>query len=587
MAIGLRATRAACATLLLVGFSPVHAQQTAAAAPAQSAFGHSVQPVLAKHCFSCHNEKVAMAKLDLASFRDHEHATTQPQVWEKVGDKLRTRKMPPPGQPSLTDVELQAVTRWIEQIAKPPAQTASAPGRVLPRRLNRIEYSNTVRDLLGVQVNVASDFPVDDSGYGFDNIGDVLTLSPMLMEKYLAAAQRISRVAVFGEPVPPKPTRLARLLGRRSHDATDVASGSGYAEYLPYSIRGALYGHWTFPVDAEYEFRVRIANFRANVGGPGSRGEEAARLAAPPRKLLLTLDGAPVLADVVEGSTSFGYARGEFTARLQVKAGEHFLRASYPELADLEDPRQNINPDKRRALFVDYVEIIGPFNPSKQPPQSYNRIFVCGHTPGTHQTACGRTVLSALLTKAYRRPPSDAEVQSKLQLLELAHKEGDSFEEGVRLALEATLVSPNFLLRGERPPAAAGPSERLNDYELASRLSYFLWSSMPDQELFRAANDSSLRRPEVLAAQVRRMLADKRALNLIDNFGAQWLQLRNLGRTKPDPARFPTVDDELLEAMKRETSLFMEAVMREDRSVLDFIDGPFTFLNGPLARHYG
>ena len=244
-------------------------------------FQQNIQPVLAKHCFACHNSKQALAKLDLASFRNDHDAGAQPRVWEKVREKVSTRKMPPAGQPALNDADLATITKWIDGFVKPA--TLAEPGRVVARRLNRVEYNNTIRDLLGVPGKPADEFPVDDSGYGFDNVGDVLTVSPMLMEKYMAAANRISRLAVYGEAVPAKPTRLVRLLGRRSHDANDVASGHGYATYLPFSMRGALYGTWTFPVDAEYEFRLRIANFRPDPPrrrgvrtGPGYDSEGAA-----------------------------------------------------------------------------------------------------------------------------------------------------------------------------------------------------------------------------------------------------------------------------------------------------------------------
>lgn len=582
--------RAAAATLLAFRFTAV-AQVPGPDAASSPSYQESIQPVFAQHCFSCHNEKIAMAKLDLASFRNEREAKAQPHVWQKVREKISTGQMPPSGQIPLNSGDLANITRWIDGFVKPRETPEEEPGRVVARRLNREEYNNTIRDLLGVPGKPADEFPVDDSGYGFDNIGDVLTVSPMLMEKYMAAASRISRLAVYGEAIPAKPTRLVRLLGRRSHDANDVVNVGGYASYLPFSLRGALYGTWTFPANAEYEFRVRVANFRpdkrpADRNSPKS--EEMARDAAPPRKLTLTVDGNTIVNAVVEGTTSFGYSRGEFTARARVQAGEHFLRASYPELADLPDPLQNINPDKRRALFVDYVEIVGPFAPSSEPPESYRRIFICGHARDSHAPACLRKVIANLVEKAFRRPVTNDEVEGKLRLAEAVRKDGESFDEAVRVALEAILVSPKFLFRSERPSSirSTGP-QPVGDFELASRLSYFLWSSMPDGELLRAAADKSLRKSELLEAQVRRMLADKRAVNLVENFAAQWLQLRNLGRTKPDPARFPTVDDELLDAMKRETGMFVEAVIREDRSILDFIDAPFTFLNGPLARHYG
>jgi len=310
-------------------------------------------------------------------------------------------------------------------------------------------------------------------------------------------------------------------------------------------------------------------------------------LAAPPRKLILTIDGAPIMAEVVEGTTTFGYDRGEFTALASVKAGARNLRASFPELADLTDPRQNINPDQRRALFVDYLDIVGPFNPSKASPASYRKVFVCDHAPGKHTAECARRAIESVMRRAYRRPVSPTEVDGKYKLVAVARKEGDSIDEGVRLALQAILVSPDFLFHIERDPKVAAGAHPVSNYEFASRLSYFLWGSMPDEDLSSLADQGQLRKPDVLAKQVRRMMAEPKGSNLVDNFAAQWLQLRNLGRTKPDPARFPTVDDELLDNMRKETSLFVDAVIKEDRSVMDFVDAPFTFVNGILAHHYG
>lgn len=573
----------------------------AAAIANEETFQQVVRPLLERRCAGCHNEKVQSGKLNLRAFPTHQAASANPEVWGMLLEKVESGKMPPPGQATLRQEEVSALRQWVKSL---PSQAAREqdPGRITARRLNRVEYNNTVRDLLGVDTRPAEEFPVDDSGYGFDNNGDVLSISPMLMEKYMQAAARLSRLAVYGERYSTKPTVLARLLNRRSPDANDVLSKGSY---LPYSLRGAMYGQWTFPVDAEYEFRVRIANFReAQDAGatPGRRRlsaiprsltdeerkvfEEQTREAAPPRKLVLTLDGKPVMTEVVEGSGAFGYSRGEFTARVPVKAGERAFRASYPELADLIDPRQNINRDMRRGLFVDYMEIVGPYDPSANPPASYRKIFTCGHPPGKHESACARRSVEALMERAYRRPATPDEVSRKMRLVEMAAADGETVEEGVRLALEAVLVSPQFLFRVEKDSGAAG-ARRVNDLELASRLSYFLWASMPDEELLRTAKENRLHLPDVLNKQVRRMMADAKARNLVDNFAAQWLQLRSLGRTKPDPVRFPTVDDELLDAMRQETSLFVEAMIREDRSILDFIDAPFTFLNGPLARHYG
>jgi Protein of unknown function (DUF1592)/Protein of unknown function (DUF1588)/Protein of unknown function (DUF1587)/Protein of unknown function (DUF1585)/Protein of unknown function (DUF1595) len=591
-------------------------------------FQKVVAPVLSKSCIGCHNDRARIGNLSLQVYTDGATALAHPEVWQKVLNKLAAGEMPPRNAAPLAAAELSAVIAWIKNVPgvtdTTAASSAGSAGRVTARRLNRVEYNNTIRDLLGVAARPADQFPVDDSGYGFDNNGDVLSVSPLLMEKYMQAAKDLSRLAVYGEPVPEKPTRIVRLLNRRSPDAHDVLSSGNAGIYLPYSLRGAMYGSFTFPVDAEYEFRLRIANFRGDndadlpdeekarrdeerrklaeqrrlerlkAGGAAAvqaprvpreptpeelkAREEAARRAAPPRKLILAVDGAPVISTVIEGNSSFGYSQGEFTARVAVKAGSRFIRASYPELANLDNPLQNINPDMRRGLFVDYLDIVGPFNPSKARPASYQRVFICAETT----PRCARTILTSLLERAYRRPVTEAEIAAKLALVTLAQREGDTFEEGIRLALQAILASPSFLFRVESDPKA-----QVSDIELASRLSYFLWASMPDPELMKLAKSGELGRPPVLEAQVRRMLADAKSYNLVDNWAAQWLQLRNLGRTKPDPTRFPKVDDELLDAMRTETSMFIAAIIKEDRSILDIIDAPFTFLNGPLARHYG
>jgi hypothetical protein len=303
--------------------------------------------------------------------------------------------------------------------------------------------------------------------------------------------------------------------------------------------------------------------------------------------MVFTIDGAPALTYTVEGNTDYDYARGDTVVRARLAAGDHQLRISFPELADLADPRANLNRDGRRKVFIDYLDILGPIGPSTAPPPGQARVFVCGHAPGHHDAQCARRAIADLARRAWRRPVTGQDLDPLLTLAALATRNGDPVEEGVRIALQAMLVSPEFLFRIERDPAAGAGVYQVNDWELASRLSYFLWSSMPDDELLRLAERHELSRPDVLEAQVRRMLEDGRSESLVDHFGAQWLNLGLLDRKKPDPARFPTVDDELLDAMKRETSMFVAALIRDDRSILDAIDAPFTYLNGPLARHYG
>ena len=582
--------------------SDLSAQVAGQPAAADAAFDEQVRPFLDSFCASCHNDDLQTADLSFDPFTGAGAAAEHTDLWERVAERLRAGQMPPAGRPRPPAAAVAQILAWADALTgRTPAAGARDPGRVTARRLNRVEYNNTVATLLGVHGRPADEFPADDSGYGFDNNGDVLSLSPLLMEKYIAAARQLSRDAVFGPPLPDAPLQLAHYMARRSHDAGGSLDD---ADTLPFSMRGALYGSHLFPWTADYELRFRVANYRtrpprpagqrpsrpATPDTPAGREQfiEEMRRAAPPVPVVATLDGKVFNEVMIEGVNAFGYERGEIVSRVRVEAGAHDFRVSYPHVADIVDPRDNVLPDGRRILYIDYLDIVGPFDPSPAPPASHDRIFVCRHPPGEHQESCAGEIVTDLARRAYRRPATPAEVTRLTGLIAEAQQVGDSFEEGVRVAVQAVLLSPHFLFRIERDqPAATGGAHPVSDHELASRLSYFLWADMPDDELFRLADAGRLGRPEVLDAQVRRMLADRKSAALVDSFAAQWLQLRNLDRVKPDPARFPTVDDELRDAMRRETALFVEAIIREDRSVLDLIDGPFTFLNGPLAHHYG
>ncbi len=545
-------------------------------------FRREVAPVLAQRCATCHSDKASTANLNL------EHPSGSPDLWRKVLDKVSAGRMPPPGAPALSKTERSILTAWIEKSAGPSRASA---GRVTSRRLNRVEYNNTVRDLLGVSLHPADEFPLDDAGYGFDNIGDVLSVSPLLMEKYMAAARKLSRAAVYGEPVPARPTKLIRFMSKKSQD--DPTPNA-----LPYSYRGAIYGSFDFPATGEYELRMRVANYRPR-GTVSERQRELARKhdltdaekrefteenrrSDPPVKMVLTVDRAPVLTEVVEGNIDFQYAHGESVARVKVKAGEHAFRASFPEFAGMAHPLDNVNRDGRRKLFIDYVDIVGPFQTAPAPVESRRRVFICGEkTP-----ECAQRIIENLARGAYRRPATKEDTEKLVALAALVRRE-DSFDESIRVALQAILMSPRFLFRVEREPATNTSAYLLDDHDLASRLSYFLWSTMPDEELMRKADAGALRQPGALEAEALRMLRDSKADALVENFAGQWLGLRLLDRKKPDRAHFPEVDDELIDSMRRETLLFTRAIMHEDRSVLDFIDGRFSFLNGILAHHYG
>jgi hypothetical protein len=646
-------------------------------ADARDEFRQKVLPVIQDNCITCHNDDEYAGDFSMEAFEDLTQVNGTPEFWAKVHDKITAGEMPPKTQPRLAAGDVRILTGWIERTYKLTSNLDPAtadPGRVTARRLNRTEYNNTIRDLLGVTRRPADEFPVDDSGYGFDNIGDVLTMSPMLMEKYLRSARAVSKAAVFGESYPETPMLLVTLHAKKAQDDLPTTGNE-----VPFSIRGALYGTYHFPVDGEYEFRWRYVNFRGDetqqsdtppagargAGGRGGRGaaaagqaspaeaptgaaangagqpgpvtggsatagsttqgapapsqgatgqagrgagqagrggnagrgraaltpeeyrarEEALRLQAPPELMVFTIDGTKVYDYTVEGSANFNYTHPDNVARVKVTAGDHALRISYPRLANLDDPTVQYNRDGRRKLFIEHLDIVGPFNPSKAPPAGYKKIFICGE-PGRYTAECARRIVENLATRAYRRPATAEEVQRLLGLVNQVQRR-DSFEEGIRAAIEAILISPSFLFRIEREPAVPQQAYRINDFELASRLSYFLWNSMPDDALFEAARANRLHDKATLDAQVRRMLADPKASALVETFGEQWLNLRLMDRVKPDAVKFKQVDDELLDAMRTETRMFLTSVFRDDRSILDLIDAKYTFVNGPLARYYG
>jgi hypothetical protein len=578
-------------------------------------FAAKVRPLLEKNCFACHGSQMQTQGVDFSVFKDGAAAAVKPDLWRKVREKLDAHLMPPPPVPGLSAADTATVIQWIDSIAGAPitmsANPAGAPGRVTARRLNRVEFNNTVRDFLGVTVRPADDFPIDNQGYGFDNNGDVLTLSPMLMEKYMAAARSLSRVAVYGEPYEKTPGIVGKLLVKSVQDDGQVSGNT-----IGFSIRGTIDGTFRFPVEADYVLQFRISNRRGRSpgvallpvgqggrGASGGRGagrgggraaqpitaeqmaaiREAQRLAAPPVELDIDVDGKQVHKEMIEGEEAYTYTRGPTTARIHVTAGEHRIQAYFPDNAKLDNPRLNLNPDGRRRLGGEFVEIVGPYNPAPGHPASYSKIFICA----THDAVCARKIVESLERRGYRRPPTEAETQKLLRLVALVRKQGDSFDEAIRVALQAVLVSPQFLFRIERDHASSAEAYRLSDYELASRLSYFLWSSMPDDELLRLAAQHRLSDPAIRAAQIKRMLRDPKSANLVDDFAFQWLDIRALDRKKPDAIRFPMLDDEILSAMRRETELFVGEIFREDRSLLDLIDGKFTYLNGPLAHYYG
>jgi hypothetical protein len=440
-----------------------------------------------------------------------------------------------------------------EPPSKPPKPD---PGRVTARRLNRYEYDSTIRDLLAVDFHPAADFPADDSGYGFDNIGDVLSLSPVLLDKYLAAAEKIARIAIPSGALP-------KASFQRHGRSENLIEGKGPGLHIARE----------FPAEGDYDFLIGV------YGDPD------------PALVMVSLD------DKLEGTVAIvTVLDNRRTAEIRVHApfGKHVVSMDFVagtvarSVPATESEGKDGHPPAKPG--ISYLEVRGPYNPAAPPlPESYYRVFPCGHAPGQHTTECARRDLTQLARRAYRRPVTEQEVDDLARFVETARQQGDSFEQGMRVALEAMLVSPRFLFRIERDPNPSNPAaaHNLSGYELATRLSYFLWSSLPDAELFGLAANDDVHKPEVLDAQMHRMLADPKAKALIENFGGQWLETRNLDSIRPDPARFPMFDDELRRDMKQETALFFESVIREDRSILDFIDADYTFLNERLAKFYG
>ncbi len=533
--------------------SPPQKTPAKSAAPAKAAtFAKDILPVTNKFCISCHQGNSAAAGINLARFKTEASVKTDLATWERISRAISTGSMPPKGMPAPTKTQRQAVSEWIERTISADCKLAE-PGRVTIRRLNREEYNNTIRDLTGLNIRPADDFPSDDVGYGFDNIGDVLSISPLLMEKYLTAAENISKQAIF-TPGPKAITYQAEEYGANT-------DGEFAGLFSPGSI---TFDHLF--AQGSYRFKVRAYQDKA--------GPENARM-------VLAVNGKSVQQFDV---AALRRAPQVYEAPFQSEGGK--LKVSVSFINDYYQPN-NAAGNRDRNLWIDHIEIIGPADGSARLPASHRRI-IPGEPPAGKERDYARRVLTNFATKAYRRPAAPEEVERLMQIFDLAVKYKEPFERGIQLGVQATLVSPYFLFRAEVDPKTnPGASRNLNGYELATRLSYFLWSSMPDDRLMMLAGDGSLAKPAILNQEVKRMLKDPKAKALADNFAEQWLTLRRLENANPDPKQFPTFTKELKEAMAQETKLFFNDVVANDRSVLDFIDGKFTYVNHLLAKHYG
>ena len=545
--------------------------------------------LLDKYCVTCHSEKLRTGGLSLqaANLTDVPKGA---ETWEKVIHKVRVGAMPPQGMPRPDKPALDGLAAFLETSLDRAASAKPNPGRATMHRLNRAEYANAVRDLLALDIDATALLPPDDESSGFDNIADVLRVSPSLMERYLSASWNISRLALGNLSVTPS-TATYRVRPDLSQDQ--------YIYGLPLRTRGGILGPHNFPVDGEYVLKVRLWRNTFDL----MRGMD------DPHQIEISLDGARVRVITVGGKDDFvkmAENPGSFDAdvdqrlsiRIPVKAGSHAVSAatvlrSQAERDDLIKPflRTTIDGlDITGDPSVDRLNIEGPFNQTGPGDTAARRkILVCRPANANDELPCARKIVSALARRAYRRPVKDNDLESLLSFYQRRRNNNGSFDAGIESALQLILASPEFLFRFEPDPAGV-PAEsvyRVDDLALASRLSFFLWSSLPDDQLLNLAAQGKLKDPAVLEQQVKRMLADSRSDALVDNFAEQWLFLRNLKSSAPNLDTFPDFDDNLRQAMRQETKLFFASVMHEDRNVLDLLTADYTFVNERLARHYG
>jgi len=551
----------------------------------------SQRQTLDRYCVTCHNQRLVTAGLKLDD-ADVANPGAGAEIWEKVVRKLRTGIMPPPNMPQPSMDDRVALLSWLETSLDKAAAAKPNPGRTETlRRLNRTEYQNAIRDLLAVDIDAASLLPADESGHGFDNV-TVGDLPPALLDRYISAAQKISALAIGSTQ-----TSLQSDIIRVPPDATQ----EGHVEGLPVGTRGGVVFPYTFVQNGEYDLQIYLAR--------GYSGDVDGLKDPQPHEIKVLLDRTPIGEFTVQrpenGDDSL--IDKNLKIRVPVTAGPHqvgvtFVKNSSSLLETGRQPLQSRFNERRHPRVtpaISQVSVTGPYAPQgADDTPSRHRIFVCRPAfakgsgeagPSTsEETACARRILSALIRRAYRRPISEADLERPMAFYREGKSERD-FEAGIGKALTAVLVNPEFLFRVEADPAKtpAGAAYRISDLELASRLSFFLWSSVPDDALLDAAIRGELRRPEVLERHVRRMLADPRSYNLASNFAGQWLRLRNVTSVDPNVRLYPDFDDNLRQAFRTETELFVDSVVREDRSVLDLLRADYTFLNERLAKHYG
>jgi mono/diheme cytochrome c family protein len=576
---------------------PGYSEATPIQAARITADAQTVRATVDQYCVGCHNSRAsttAAASGIVLDDADLDDVANDPALWERVVRKLRTGSMPPLGAARPDPETYDAVLGFLESRLDSAALDRPTPGRTSVHRLNRAEYANAIRDLLALEIDAAALLPPDDAADGFDNIADVLGLSPALLDGYLRAAAEISALAV-GSPAITASSETYRVRGDMSQ--------TRHLEGMPLGTRGGVSARHTFPLDGEYVFQVKLVE--TNLGTiRGLQFENQIEIAVDGRQVLLTSVGGP--ADYRESAENATNAVNSLRTRLEgravVEAGQRMVTAAFLEPSSTLGPIR-LQPYLRSTIVatdhfgsphIEYMTVRGPFNPTGVgDTPSRRRVFVCTPTRPEEEVGCATTILSNLARRAYRRPVTDADLAGLLGFFHEGRRDAgrgdDGFEAGIEMALRAMLASPKFVFRVERDPedVADGDLYPVDDLELASRLSFFLWSSLPDEELLALAEAGRLRDPATLSRQVRRMLADTKSDALVENFAGQWLHIRNLRSATPDKDTFPNFDHTLRLAFERELELFVGSIIHEERGVLELLTADYTFVNERLATHYG
>jgi Protein of unknown function (DUF1592)/Protein of unknown function (DUF1588)/Protein of unknown function (DUF1587)/Protein of unknown function (DUF1595)/Protein of unknown function (DUF1585) len=533
---------------------------------------------ITRYCTGCHNERARTGGLVL----NPASIPSPPEKWEKVVQRLRMRTMPPSSAPRPDEKTYGQTVAWIENQLDAAAAANPNPGQPLLHRLNRAEYANAIEDLLGLKVDVTTMLPPDDSAFGFDNNASVLGLSPILLERYLTAADRVSALALADPATEP---------GSETYSARQDLSQDQHIEGLPFGTVGGMQVEHTFPLDAEYE--IRLSFFRNNL--EIMRGIERlhqVELSIDGERIFLrTIGGPEDLARMKNPTDGSDAIDARFRIRLPLKAGMHDVTATFLQKRGFGTARLQGFVRSSVDTFevtgrphLEAITILGPYSPAQHSGKPGRLNFTCPQGV----SSCAREILEPLARRAYRRPITAEDLRPLLAFYERGRAQGGP-DRGFQMALRRILASPSFLFRAETSPEHLPPNALydLNPVELASRLSFFLWSSIPDDRLLKVATSGQMARREVLESEVRRMLADPRAQRFVSNFAGQWLQLRNLRNARPNSGEFPDFDDNLRQGFREETELLFASILREDRSILDLLRADYTFLNERLARHYG